>query len=121
MKNDNKNLLSEQSFQFALGIVQFCDELESKGKLNMARRLFEAGTSIGATLNEANKAEIKADFLHRMRNAEKAAVGTQYWLQLCEKSKEYPFHKELLDQCQELINNISGIISGSKNKIGFYN
>jgi len=44
--------------------------------------LLKSGTSIGANYREANRAESKADFIHKLAIAEKAASETVYWLEL---------------------------------------
>jgi four helix bundle protein len=52
----------------------------------MGRQLLRSGTSIGANYREANRAESKADFIHKVGVAEKEASETVYWLELCEAS-----------------------------------
>ena len=37
---------------------------------------------MGANYREANRAEFKADFIHKLANVEKAASETLYWLEL---------------------------------------
>ena len=37
---------------------------------------------MGANYREANRAESKADFIHKLANVEKAASETLYWLEL---------------------------------------
>jgi len=48
----------------------------------MSRQLLKAGTSIGANVREADNAESKADFIHKMGIAQKEADETLYWLEL---------------------------------------
>ena len=81
----------------------------------MANQLFRSGTSIGANVREAQNAQSKADFIHKMKIAAKEADETQYWLQLCEKSKHYPDpNKFLTDTIESIIKILSKIISTSK-------
>jgi len=49
----------------------------------IGRQLLKSGTSIGANYREANRAESKADFTHKVNVAEKEAAETVYWLELC--------------------------------------
>jgi len=44
--------------------------------------LLKSGTSIGANYRDANRAESKADFVHKLAIAEKEASETVYWLEL---------------------------------------
>jgi four helix bundle protein len=50
----------------------------------IGRQLLKAGTSVGANYREANRAESKSDFIHKIGIAEKEASKTNYWLELCE-------------------------------------
>jgi four helix bundle protein len=54
--------------------------------IEMGRQLLRSGMSIGANYREANRAESKADFIHKVGVAEKEASETVYWLELCEAS-----------------------------------
>ena len=89
MRNDKENLIVTLSFEFALGIIEFAEELESKRKYVMANQLLKCGTSIGANVREAQNAESKADFIHKLKIAAKEADETDYFLQLCKFAKTY--------------------------------
>jgi four helix bundle protein len=47
----------------------------------------KSGTSIGANYREANRAESRNDFIHKVALVEKEAAETQYWLELCEEAQ----------------------------------
>ena len=49
-----------------------------------------SGTAIGALVREAEQAESKADFVHKLAIALKEATETDYWLELL-------YHSELID------------------------
>jgi four helix bundle protein len=114
MRNDKKNIIVEKSFQFALKIVLYCELLEDRKKFVLSRQLLRSGTSIGANVREAQNAESKADFIHKIKLAAKEADETEYWLLICKNSPSYPFNDELLRDIQELIKILSKIISTSK-------
>jgi len=61
MRNDKENLIVTLSFDFALSIIEFAEELESQRKYVIANQLLKSGTSIGANVREAQNAESKAD------------------------------------------------------------
>ncbi|MBW2662795.1 MAG: four helix bundle protein [Deltaproteobacteria bacterium] len=46
----------------------------------------KSSTSIGANYREANRAESRKDFTHKVAIVEKEASETQYWLELFEES-----------------------------------
>ncbi len=116
MRNDKENLIVELTFEFALTIIAFCEELERKRKYNVANQLFRSGTSIGANTWESQNAESKADFIHKLKIASKEADETKYWLLLCDRSENYPDTKQYLTELESIIKVLSKIISSSKNK-----
>ena len=86
---DNNPVL-KLSFEFSLMVIEYCEVLESNKKYVLSRQLLKAGTSIGANCMEAQNAESKADFIHKIKIAAKEVDETQYWLRLCDYSKDYP-------------------------------
>lgn len=95
---NKENSILDLSFEFALEIIKFTEELETLRKYNLANQLFRSGTSIGANIREAQSAESKADFIHKVKIADKEANETEYWLLLCQHSVNYPNCPELLDK-----------------------
>ncbi len=108
------NVVVEKSIQFSLLIIEFTELLESQRKFVVAKQLLKSGTSIGANIHEAQNAESRADFIHKMKIAVKELEETKYWLTLCEKSKSYPSSLMLNKQVQELGLIMYKIISTSK-------
>ena len=80
MRNDKENLIVDLTFDFALEIIEYCEKLEELRKYVIARQLLKSGTSIGANVNEAQNAESKSDFIHKLKIAAKEADETKYWL-----------------------------------------
>ncbi|HMU78242.1 MAG: four helix bundle protein [Bacteroidetes bacterium] len=115
MRNDKKNIIIDLTFSFALAIIDYTELLESKKKYNLANQLFRSGTSIGANVREAQNAESKNDFIHKMKIAAKEADETLFWLLLCDKSKSYPSPGTLLTDIESIIKISSKIISSAKN------
>ena len=114
MRNDKENLIVDLTFSFSLKIIEFTELLESKKKYNLANQLFRSGTSIGANVNEAQNAESKKDFVHKMKVAAKECDETTYWLRLCKESKNYPEPDELIESVLIINRILSKIISSSK-------
>lgn len=79
----NKAELEQRTKEFSHILIQFLQSLP-KNYLGEAlgRQLLKSGTSIGANYREANRAESKADFIHKLAIAEKEASETVYWLEL---------------------------------------
>jgi len=114
MRNDKENIIVEKSFQFALEVVLYCEVLEENRKFVISRQLLRSGTSIGANVREAQNAESKADFIHKLKLAAKEADETEYWLLICKHTPTYPFDEKLLAHVNELMKILSKIISSSK-------
>jgi four helix bundle protein len=117
MRNDKQNVIVEISFQFALDIIEFSELLEENRKYIVARQVLRAGTSIGANIREAQNAESKVDFIHKLKIAAKEADETDYWLLLCKKARNYPNPDILLSKLPEIAKILSKIISTSKNNL----
>jgi four helix bundle protein len=115
MRNDKSNLIVDLTIKFALEIIEYCELLESKKKFVLANQLLKSGTSIGANVHEAQNAESKADFIHKIKIAAKEADETDYWLNLCNLSPSYPKPVGLDIKVTSIINVLSKIISSSKN------
>src|SRR5215212_1608436 len=101
MRDDKKNLIVEMTFQFSLDIIVFTETLETKRKYNMANQLFRSGTSVGSNVKEAQNAESKADFIHKMKIAAKEADESENWLLLCKYAPSYPTNEVLLEKCHD--------------------
>lgn len=115
MQTNKENLIVEKTFQFSLSVISYCEDLIEKKKFNIANQLFRSGTSIGANVREAQNAESKQDFIHKMKIAAKEADETEYWLVLCKNSRSYPSPNDLLIEIDSINKILSKIISSSKN------
>jgi four helix bundle protein len=113
MRNTGNEIV-DVSFEFALQIIEFSEMLENKRKFVMANQLLKCGTSIGANVNEAQHAESKDDFIHKLKISAKEAEETDYWLDLCQYSKGYPDATELKTILLAIKKLLSKIISSSK-------
>lgn len=116
MQTNKANLIVELTFEFSLKIVVYCELLEASRKYNLANQLFRSATSVGANVREAQNAESKADFVHKMKIAAKEADETEYWLQICMHSKNYPNPVELLVTITSIQRVLSKIIATTKSK-----
>lgn len=78
-----ENVIENKSFCFAVRIVHLYKYLcNDKKEFVLSKQLLRCGTSIGANVSEAEKAQTKADFYAKMTIALKEANETDYWLRL---------------------------------------
>ncbi len=115
MRTDfSKNELVKQCIRFSLMIIEYTTCLEQHKKFVIAKQLLRSATSIGANVMEAQSAESKADFIHKLKIADKEAFETWYWLLLCEQSKDYSFNPQLFWQLRNIMSILSSIIHKTK-------
>jgi four helix bundle protein len=114
--NKAKNFIVDLTFDFALKIIKYVELPEKGQKYIIARQLLKSGTSIGANVREAQNAESKTDFIHKLKIAAKEADETEYWLLLCRYSEGYANGEDLLENCNSIIKVLSKIIASSKLK-----
>lgn len=80
MKN---NPIVEKSKRFAIRIIRLYWHLcKTKKEFVLPKQLLRCGTSIGANVREAQRAQSKKDFIAKMYIALKEAEETEYWLEL---------------------------------------
>jgi four helix bundle protein len=112
--NKKENIIVNKTFEFALRIIELSDKLEEAKHYVVANQITKSGTSIGANVWEAQNAESKMDFIHKLKISAKEADETEYWLLLCQKSKNYPDTGNLIELLKEIQKIISKIIISSK-------
>ncbi|WP_319004961.1 four helix bundle protein [Flavobacterium frigoritolerans] len=62
------NALLIKTFNFALKIIDYTNQLQEQKRFVIANQLLKSGTSIGANSKESQNAESKADFIHKLKN-----------------------------------------------------
>lgn len=113
----DKNPVLNLTFNFALAVVEYCKLLDAQKQFQLSKQLFRSGTSIGANAREAQNAESKADFIHKFKISAKEIDETQYWLMLCNRSKDFPDCNNLLKDLDAIDKIVTKIISTSKQKL----
>ena len=99
------NLIRQKAMDYAVRIYHLNEFLLTKKKFTLADQVFRSGTSIGANISEAIKAESDADFVHKYNIALKEAEETIYWLELSFRVGllEEKLYDSLRNDCLELI------------------
>jgi four helix bundle protein len=97
----SESILKTKSYQFAILIVKLSQTLVSDNKeYVLSKQLLRSGTAIGALIREAEFAQSKADFIHKLSISLKEANETLYWLDLLKDTnymdeENYQIHYEL--------------------------
>ncbi|MFA6468155.1 MAG: four helix bundle protein [Bacteroidota bacterium] len=120
MSSIRQNTLKTKSYQFAIAIVNICRILTiEKKEYILSKQLLRSGTSIGANIEEANQAESRLDFIHKLSIANKEAFETHYWIRILRDTDFIDSSTALLflDQCEELIKMLTSSINSSKKSL----
>ena len=84
----------------------------------LGMQLLRSGTSLGANYREANRAQSRSDFIHKIVLVEKEAAETQYWLELFDESRigNSEDRRWLLDESNALLAIFTSIGKTSKSR-----
>lgn len=117
MMADKSNPLKEKSFAFALrciNLYKYCSE--AKKEYVISKQLLRSRTSVGANIREAQNAESKSDFTHKLGVAQKECDESRYWLELLKAAgfiHENEF-QSIYDESNELLKMLRSAIITSK-------
>ena len=115
-----ENILKTKSFGFAFSIVQLYKMLiEVKKEYVMSKQLLRSGTSVGALIREAQNAESKMDFIHKLAIAQKECDESLYWLELLTESNYITKDEanDLYNQGLEILRIIKSSILTTRNNL----
>ncbi|MEP1094478.1 MAG: four helix bundle protein [Cyclobacteriaceae bacterium] len=113
---NRENPLLKKSYDFALLIVKIVRKIQQdEREFILTKQVLRSGTAIGAMSEEAQQAESKADFIHKLAIANKEAHETHYWLRLIRDANlNSNAVDELIMQCSELKRLLISIIKSAK-------
>jgi len=121
MSNDKNNNfdLEERTAKFGEDIIKFAKRIPKNTiTISIINQLIKSGTSVGANYCEADGAESKRDFEHKIGICKKEAKETKHWLRMI--ATAVPELKEesriLWKEAQELTLIFSSSINSSKKK-----
>lgn len=113
------NVLKDKSYQFALKTIRVYKNLQNeKREFVLSKQLLRSGTAIGALIEEANQAESRADFIHKLSISNKEANETKYWIRLLIDSEilDSATGSKILSECDEIIRILASSIITSKSR-----
>jgi four helix bundle protein len=109
--------LEERTARFGEAVIDFV-KLLPKNQVNsvLISQITRSGTSIGANYMEADAAESKKDFRHKIALCKKEAKETKHWLRMIAKanSDKRDECKKLFKEAQELTLIFSSILLPKK-------
>jgi four helix bundle protein len=102
----DKLVLEKRTKAFAISVIRYVAKVPTTyAEIVLGRQLLKSATSIGANYREANRAESRKDFTHKIGIVEKEAAETQYWLELCDEAMigNIQERRSLHRECAELL------------------
>ena len=102
----DKLVLEKRTKAFAISVIRYVSTVPTTYvEIVLGRQLLKSATSIGANYREANRAESRKDFTHKIGIVEKEAAETQYWLELCDEAMigNIQERRSLYRECTELL------------------
>jgi four helix bundle protein len=111
-----ENVIKNKSFYFALRVVKLYKFLCDKKEFVLSKQLLRSGTAVGALVREAEHAESKADFIHKMAISLKEANETEYWIELLYQSEylDKTAYQSIKADVEELLKLLISIIKTTK-------
>ena len=124
MINQTQNLKSEKIYdleertaKFGIEVIIFCKKSVKNAVINpLISQLVRSATSIGANYMEADGAESKKDFYHKIGICKKEAKETMHWFRMIGETEESLKSecKRLWKEAHELTLILSAIINRRK-------
>ena len=115
-----KNILKTKSFDFAIRIIKLYKYLRKHhGEWELSQQILRSGTAVGALIREAEYAESRKNFMHKLHIGLKEANECSYWLELL-YTTDY-ITKRMFDSIQkdsiELLKMLIASVKTTKEKI----
>jgi len=111
--------LDERLLEYGARIVKLVESLPKRlaGK-TIADQLLRSGMSVGANYEEAQAAESRNDFIHKLQIALKELRESNYWLRLLAKAETLPPERlsNIINESNQLRAIISKAVATAKSK-----
>ena len=106
-----------KSYSFALQVVEVCRVLmQERKEVTLSKQLLRSGSAIGALYREAQHAESRADFIHKLAIAQKECNESIYWIDLLHDAKylTHETHRQLRTESNEIMSILTAMIKTAK-------
>ena len=111
------NIIKTKSFNLALRVIEIYKTIiECNKEYVISKQFLRSGTAIGALVREAEQAESRSDFIHKLAIALKEANETDYWINLLFNSgyMERENYYAISADINEILRLLTSIIKTSK-------
>jgi len=114
-----ESVLKAKSFDFAIRIIKLNQYLREKhSEYQLSQQILRAGTSVGAMVREAEHAESRRDFLHKLNIGLQEINECGYWLDLLSATNylDKRMYESIRKDCVELLKMLIASIKTTKTK-----
>ncbi len=113
----NPTNLAERMLEYSIRIIRVVEALPKNlvGR-TLADQLLRCGLSAGANFEEAQGAESRADFVHKLQIALKETRESRYWLRVIDRTGALPHRRleAILEESTQLVAILSKAVARSK-------
>jgi len=116
---EERQELDERLLEYGARVIKLVEALpRSLVGRRIGDQLLRSATSVGANYEEAQGAESKGDFVHKLQIALKEMRESHYWLRLLLKAQIFPSERlaDLLDEATQLRAMLSKAVAKAKGK-----
>ena len=104
MQSERPRRLSERTVDFGLAAMEFCETLpRSSAGRHIGDQLLRSATSVAANYAEASEAESAADFVHKLKLAQKELKESRVWLLFASRLSPGEVVESLRSESRELL------------------
>ena len=114
-----ESVLKAKSFDFAIRIIKLNQYLREKhSEYQLSQQILRAGTSVGAMVREAEHAESRRDFLHKLNIGLQEINECGYWFDLLSATNylDKRMYESIRKDCVELLKMLIASIKTTKTK-----
>ncbi len=111
--------LDERLLEYGVRIIRLVEALpKTAAARRIGDQLLRSGTSVGANYAEAQGAESKEDFVHKLQLALKEVRESLYWIRLLAKAGKLPTDRlaNIIDEATQLRAILSKSVATAKGK-----
>lgn len=104
MQSERPKRLDERTVDYGLAAMEFCERLpHTAAGRHIGGQLLRSATSVAANYAEASEAESPADFIHKLKIAQKELKESRVWLVFASRLVPGAAVESLSDESRELL------------------
>ena len=117
MQEEKPRRLGERTVDYGLAVIDYCEGLPRNfSGRHIADQLLRSATSVAANYAEASEAESPADFVHKLKLAQKELKESRVWLLFATRIDPTRSVEALRQEAHELTLMISSSITAAQRR-----